>query len=167
MHAITLRQIEIFRAVMTTGNLTEAAMLLHTSQPTVSRELAHFEKRMQLQLFARVRGRLSPTMEGLRLFEEVQRSYYGLDRIVNEQGVDRRLIMEPHNAASVCAMVKAGVGLSIINPLTALDYASSGVHLRPFSIDVPFTVSIPPQMRYLPPVPAFGGNVPTCVPRHL
>jgi len=36
---------------MTTENLTEAAMLLHTSQPTASRELAHFEKRIQLQLF--------------------------------------------------------------------------------------------------------------------
>ncbi|WP_252405710.1 LysR family transcriptional regulator, partial [Escherichia coli] len=40
MHSISLRQIEIFRAVMTTGNLTEAAALLQTSQPTVSRELA-------------------------------------------------------------------------------------------------------------------------------
>ncbi len=65
-----------------------------------------------------------------------------LDTLFNEQGVDRRLIMETHNAASVFTMVKSGVGLSIINPLTALDHASSGVHLRPFSIDVPFTVSL-------------------------
>lgn len=271
MYAITLRQIEIFRAVMTTGNLTEAAALLRTSQPTVSRELARFEKLIQLQLFNRVRGRLSPTVQGLRLFEEVQRSYYGLDRIVNtaasirqfqqaqlsivclpvfsqsllpamcqpfitrypevsfrvipqesplleewlsaqshdlgltensltpagteritlmtlnevcvlpaghpllskevltpqdfasqnfislsstdsyrqlldtlfnEQGVDRRLVMETHSAASVCAMVREGIGLSIVNPLTALDYAASGVHLRPFSNEVPFTVSL-------------------------
>ena len=83
MPAITLRQIEIFHAVMTTGNLTEAAALLQTSQPTVSRELARFEKLIQLQLFDRVRGRLYPTVQGLRLFEEVQRSYYGLDRIKN------------------------------------------------------------------------------------
>ncbi|VTR40368.1 DNA-binding transcriptional regulator LysR [Serratia fonticola] len=47
MYAITLRQIEIFHAVMTTGNLTEAATLLQTSQPTVSRELARFEKLIQ------------------------------------------------------------------------------------------------------------------------
>lgn len=83
MHAITLRQIEIFHAVMTTGNLTEAAALLQTSQPTVSRELGRFEKLIQLQLFDRVRGRLYPTVQGLRLFEEVQLSYYGLDRIKN------------------------------------------------------------------------------------
>ncbi|MNE66446.1 DNA-binding transcriptional regulator LysR [compost metagenome] len=39
-------------------------------------------------------------------------------------------------------MVKEGVGLSIVNPLTALDYANSGVHVRPFSVEVPFTVSL-------------------------
>ncbi|MCE9905666.1 LysR family transcriptional regulator, partial [Hafnia paralvei] len=74
MSAISLRQIEIFHAVMTTGNLTEAAALLNTSQPTVSRELARFEKLLQMSLFDRVRGRLRPTAQGLQLFEEVQRS---------------------------------------------------------------------------------------------
>ena len=83
MPAVNLRHIEIFHAVMTTGNLTEAAHMLHTSQPTVSRELARFEKVLGLKLFERTRGRLHPTVQGLRLFEEVQRSRYGLDRIVS------------------------------------------------------------------------------------
>ena len=83
MPAVNLRHIEIFHAVMTTGNLTEAARMLHTSQPTVSRELARFEKVLGLKLFERTRGRLQPTVQGLRLFEEVQRSWYGLDRIVS------------------------------------------------------------------------------------
>lgn len=83
MAAVNLRHIEIFHAVMTAGSLTEAAHLLHTSQPTVSRELARFEKVIGLKLFERVRGRLHPTVQGLRLFEEVQRSWYGLDRIVS------------------------------------------------------------------------------------
>ncbi len=74
MPAVNLRHIEIFHAVMTTGNLTEAARMLHTSQPTVSRELARFEKVLGLRLFERTRGRLQPTVQGLRLFEEVQRS---------------------------------------------------------------------------------------------
>ncbi len=74
MPAVNLRHIEIFHAVMTTGNLTEAAHMLHTSQPTVSRELARFEKVLGLKLFERTRGRLHPTVQGLRLFEEVQRS---------------------------------------------------------------------------------------------
>ncbi len=271
MANVTHRHIEIFHAVMTSGNLTAAAELLHTSQPTVSRELARFEKVIGLRLFERVRGRLHPTVQGLRLFEEVQRSWYGLDLIISaaeglrqfrqgelsiaclpvfsqsllpplcqpflqrypdlslniipqesplleewlsaqrhdlgltethvtpagterielltlnevcvlpaqhplaarrvltpqdfagesyislsrsdsyrqlldalfhEQGVQRRMVMETHSAASVCAMVRAGVGLSVVNPLTALDYAASGVVIRRFSVEVPFTVSL-------------------------
>lgn len=271
MAAVNLRHIEIFHAVMTAGNLTEAAALLHTSQPTVSRELARFEKVLGLKLFERTRGRLHPTVQGLRLFEEVQRSWYGLDRIVsaaeslrefrhgelsvvclpvfsqsflpallqpflarypdvslnivpqesplleewlsaqrhdlgltetlhapagtertalltrnevcvlpsghplaaksvltpddfqgenyislsrtdsyrqlldtlfNEHQVKRRMVIETHSAASVCAMVRAGAGISVVNPFTALDYAASGVTVRRFSIDVPFTVSL-------------------------
>lgn len=271
MPAVNLRHIEIFHAVMTAGNLTEAARLLHTSQPTVSRELARFEKVIGLTLFERSRGRLHPTVQGLRLFEEVQRSWYGLDRIVSaaeslrefrqgelsiaclpvfsqsflppllqpflarypdvnltivpqesplleewlsaqrhdlgltetliapagtertellsldevcvlppghplcqktvltpadfqgenyislsrtdsyrqlldtlfaEHQVKRRMVVETHSAASICAMVRAGVGISVVNPLTALEYAGSGIVIRPFSLSVPFTVSL-------------------------
>ncbi|CCF08301.1 transcriptional activator protein lysR [Pantoea ananatis LMG 5342] len=271
MAKINWRHIEIFHAVMTSGNLTQAATLLQTSQPTVSRELARLERQLSLTLFERVRGRLQPTVQGLRLFEEVQRSWYGLDRIIDaaeglrqfrqgelsiaclpvfsqsllppvcqtflqrypdvslniipqesplleewlsaqrydlgitetqhapagtdrqalltcdevcvlpqhhrlaqralltpqdfagenyvslsrtdsyrqlldalfhEQDVTRRMVMETHSAASVCAMVQAGVGISVVNPLTALDYADSGVVMRPFSVAVPFTVSL-------------------------
>ncbi|NCU07156.1 MULTISPECIES: LysR family transcriptional regulator [Pantoea] len=277
MAKINWRHIEIFHAVMTSGNLTQAATLLQTSQPTVSRELARLERQLSLTLFERVRGRLQPTVQGLRLFEEVQRSWYGLDRIIDaaeglrqfrqgelsiaclpvfsqsllppvcqtflqrypdvslniipqesplleewlsaqrydlgitetqhapagtdrqalltcdevcvlpqhhrlaqralltpqdfagenyvslsrtdsyrqlldalfhEQDVTRRMVMETHSAASVCAMVQAGVGISVVNPLTALDYADSGVVMRPFSVAVPFTVSlVRPQHR--------------------
>ncbi|WP_449548585.1 LysR family transcriptional regulator [Lelliottia amnigena] len=271
MPAVNLRHIEIFHAVMTTGNLTEAARMLHTSQPTVSRELARFEKVLGLTLFERTRGRLHATVQGLRLFEEVQRSWYGLDRIVSaaeslrefrqgelsivclpvfsqsflpqliqpflarypdvnltivpqesplleewlsaqrhdlgltetlatpagtertellsldevcvlpkghpltsksvltpadfhgenyislsqtdsyrhlldslfaEHQVKRRMVVETHSAASICAMVRAGVGIAVVNPLTALDYADSGIVIRRFSISVPFTVSL-------------------------
>ncbi|WP_449556968.1 LysR family transcriptional regulator [Huaxiibacter chinensis] len=271
MPAVNLRHIEIFHAVMTTGNLTEAATMLHTSQPTVSRELARFEKVLGLKLFERTRGRLHPTVQGLRLFEEVQRSWYGLDRIVSaaeslrefrqgelsivclpvfsqsflppllqpflarypdvnltivpqesplleewlsaqrhdlgltetlatpagtertellsldevcvlpeghplarksvltpmdfqgenyislsqtdsyrhlldalfaEHQVKRRMVVETHSAASICAMVRAGVGVAVVNPLTAMDYAGSGVVIRPFSVSVPFSVSL-------------------------
>ncbi|MBK4714901.1 MULTISPECIES: LysR family transcriptional regulator [Tenebrionibacter/Tenebrionicola group] len=271
MPAIHLRHIEIFHAVMTAGSLTQAAALLRTSQPTVSRELARFEKIIGLRLFERARGRLHPTVQGLRLFEEVQRSWYGLDRILDaaqnlrefrqgelsvaclpvfsqsflprltqpflarypevslnivpqesplleewlcaqrhdlgltetpstpagteriallalnevcvlpadhrlaaraeltpqdfcgenyislsrtdsyrqlldslfqEHGVRRRMAVETHSAASVCAMVRAGVGISVVNPLTALDYAASGIVVRRFSVSVPFTISL-------------------------
>lgn len=81
--AVTLRHIEVFRAVMTTGNVTDAAAMLSTSQPTISRELARFEYLIQVKLFERLRGRLRPTAHALQLFEEVQRAYFGLDRIIS------------------------------------------------------------------------------------
>lgn len=65
-----------------------------------------------------------------------------LDQLFTEHQVKRRMIVETHSAASVCAMVRAGVGVSVVNPLTALDYAASGLVVRRFSIAVPFTVSL-------------------------
>ncbi|MEK0002396.1 LysR substrate-binding domain-containing protein [Escherichia albertii] len=43
---------------------------------------------------------------------------------------------------AICAMVRAGAGVSVVNPLAALDYAASGLVVRRFSIAVPFTVSL-------------------------
>ncbi|MBD2783705.1 LysR family transcriptional regulator [Xenorhabdus sp. DI] len=273
MHSCSWRHIEIFHAVMTTKNLTDAALLLKTSQPTVSRELSRLEQLLKFKLFDRIKGRLFPTAQGLRLFEEVQRSYYGLERIINaadsirqfeqaqlsiaclpmfsqsllpkaccsfiehypearltiipqesplleewlsaqrhdigltehlqtpagteretlitlnevcvlplnhplgqksqltpadfhqqkfislsvtdsyrqlidalftEHQIHRKMVMETHSAASICAMINEGIGISIVNPLTALDYLDNNatICLRPFSIDIPFTVSL-------------------------
>ena len=75
------RQIHFFRAVMGTGPVTRAAELLHTSQPTVSRELARLEQVLGFALFERVKGRLKPTVRALALMEEVEQSYVGLERI--------------------------------------------------------------------------------------
>jgi DNA-binding transcriptional LysR family regulator len=66
---------------MTTGSVTAAAQALFTSQPTVSRELARMEQLTGLPLFERVRGRLRATTQALALFDEVQRSHIGLERI--------------------------------------------------------------------------------------
>ncbi|WP_211464718.1 LysR family transcriptional regulator [Collimonas silvisoli] len=268
---ISLRHIEVFRAVMTTGSVTEAAALLRTSQPTVSRDLARFESQVHMNLFDRVRGRLLPTAPAILLFEEVKRSYLGLERVISlassirqfeqgqlsiiclptfsqtllpaacrqflqrfpavslsitpqesplleewltsqrhdlgltetastpqatgrsllfsedmvcvlpeghpllaktrlipkdfsgesfinlsvfdtyrqqldnvflRNGVDRRVTIETASAASVCAMVRQGLGLAIVNPLTAMEEAGRGLHLRRFSESIPFIVSL-------------------------
>ncbi|NKI68259.1 LysR family transcriptional regulator [Collimonas pratensis] len=275
--SITLRHIEVFRAVMTAGSVTGAAALLRTSQPTVSRELARFESLVQMTLFERVRGRLQATTQALALYEEVRRSYVGLERIVSMAGsirqfehgqlsviclptfaqtllpaacrrflddyptvglsitpqesplleeslssqrhdigitetlavptattqsllfsgdmvcvlpdshpllskqkltpsdfagerfvnlsvfdsyrqqldeifvqheTERLMAIETASAASVCAMVRQGLGVAIVNPLTAMDEAGQGLHLRRFSLSVPFHVSlVRPQHR--------------------
>ncbi|HEX3139079.1 MAG TPA: LysR family transcriptional regulator [Rhizobacter sp.] len=279
---LTHRQIEVFRAVMNTGNVTQGALALHTSQPTVSRELARLEQLLQIKLFDRVRGRLRPTAQALALLEEVQRSYLGLDRIAaaarslreftqgrlaiaclpalahgllpqatqlfvaaypqvgvsitpqesplleewlteqrfdlglcerthapaattlapllqadevcvlpdghpllarrvlrpkdfadqpfvsfapadpyrqqvdamfEQQGVRRRLALETASAASVCALVRQGLGLAIVNPLTAMELAGAGLQVRPLSVSIPFAVSLVlPQLRPASPL---------------
>lgn len=79
--SLNLRQIEVFRAVMLTGSISGAARLLAVSQPAISRLLAYTEDRLGLQLFARIKGRLKPTPEARRLFEEVDQVYQGVQRI--------------------------------------------------------------------------------------
>lgn len=78
---MNLRQIEAFRAVMIAGTETEAAKLLHTSQPAISYLIRQFEHTSDLKLFQLHRGRLVPTPEASALFQEVERSYAGMNRI--------------------------------------------------------------------------------------
>ncbi|GLZ84570.1 LysR family transcriptional regulator [Metapseudomonas resinovorans] len=268
---LSIRHIEVFRAVMTAGSATGAARLLFTSQPTVSRELARFEHLLGFSLFDREGGRLSPTAQGLALFDEVQRAYTGLERIAGAAqairrydqgqlaitglpvfaqtllpafcqaflerhpgvrlsisaqesplleeslsgqrhdlglsetdllprgtrgstlfaadmvcvlpeghellarselaladfqdrpfislsgldiyrqsldahflaaGVERRMVVETSTAASLCALVRQGLGLAIVNPLSALDEAGRGLQIRRLKTSVPFRVQL-------------------------
>lgn len=266
---ITHRHIEVFRAVMTTGSATGAATLLASSQPTISRELARLEQLLGYALFARSQGRLRPNARALALWDEVQRSWQGLERVVDkalalgraeeaqisvlclpalshallpgaaarllarlpqarlaitpqesplleewmaaqrfdlglseqdsapagtqalallaldevcvlpaghalaarkvlraedfadqpfvslsahdpyrrqidavfaQAGVARQLRVQTHNAVAVCAMVEQGLGLAIVNPLTALACASVRLVWRPLAFSIPFRV---------------------------
>ncbi len=80
---ITHRHNEVFRAVMAAGSATGAADLLHSSQPTVSRELARLESLLGYALFERNQGRLRANARALALWGEVQRSWQGLERVVD------------------------------------------------------------------------------------
>lgn len=78
---MNLRQIEVFRAVMLSGSVTNAARLLHVSQPGISRMLGHIELQLGVQLFERRKGRLNATPEAHALHGEVERVYQGVQRI--------------------------------------------------------------------------------------
>ena len=78
---INPRQIEAFRAVMLTGGITTAAELLNISQPAVSRLIADLQYALKLSLFERRGSRITPTSEALSLYQEVERSFVGLERI--------------------------------------------------------------------------------------
>jgi DNA-binding transcriptional LysR family regulator len=78
---INHRQIEAFRAVMVSGTATGAAVLLHTSQPVVSKLISRLQTSTGLKLFELRKGRLVPTPEARILFRTVERSYVGLEHI--------------------------------------------------------------------------------------
>ncbi len=255
---------------MTAGSVTGAAALLNTSQPTLSRDLARLEQLLGYALFERERGRLKATTRARALFDEVERSFQGLDRVIeraralgrdedvelsvlslpalshallptalgalltthpgariditpaepplldawmSEQrfdlglaeqatplpgvrvepvleadevavlpaghaltrkarlsltdfagqpfislaaddpyrgeidarfdaaGITRRLRVQTHSAVAVCELVRAGLGVAIVNPLTAAACASTGLAVRPLAVSIPYRVS--------------------------
>jgi len=78
-----LRHIEVFHAIYTSGSITNAAKILHVSQPSVSKVLTHAELQLGFKLFNRVKGRLIPTDEAEMLFDEVDKIYQQIRTIKN------------------------------------------------------------------------------------
>jgi len=71
--SFSLRQIEVIRAVIRTGSLTDAARFLGVSQPAVSSTLKQAAEVASFPLFRREQGRLAPTSEALALLPDLDR----------------------------------------------------------------------------------------------
>lgn len=78
---MNIRQIEAFKAVMEHGTVIRAAEVMHISQPAVTKLLQAFERSAGFRVFDRVRGRLTPTPEGLALYREVERVFVAAGEI--------------------------------------------------------------------------------------
>src|SRR5690606_31390392 len=90
--SLSLRQIEVFRAIMVCGTFTDAARMLNISQPAVSRVVGHAENRLGFKLFRRARGSLSPTLEARALYPDVERIFRelaALQRFAGDLGAGR------------------------------------------------------------------------------
>ncbi|CAN5221524.1 LysR substrate-binding domain-containing protein [soil metagenome] len=110
-----LRHIEVFHAIMQAGTISGAALLLHISQPAVTKVLQHCELQLGMNLFDRVRGKLYPTPEARRLFVEIDklnRDLVGIRRLAanlrSGQSEQVRLVATPTLAMAVipAAMTK-------------------------------------------------------------
>ena len=111
---MNLRQIEVFRAVMTTGSTTNAARLLHVSQPGVSRLIRHLEIQLGVSLFERRNGRLVATPEAHTLQAEVDKVYRG---VVHVQNVASHLRFGNHGTLRVLS--SANTALQLVPRATA------------------------------------------------
>jgi DNA-binding transcriptional LysR family regulator len=61
-----------------------------------------------------------------------------LAQICEEAGSYPRLVTETPNSATVCALALQGVGVGVVNPLSADGFAARGLVFRPFSPEVEF-----------------------------
>lgn len=78
-----IRHIEIFHAVYEHKTISEAARQLNVSQPAVSKALRHAEDQLGFALFTRMGRGLVPTHQAHILFEEVQKVFFGVERVRN------------------------------------------------------------------------------------
>jgi DNA-binding transcriptional LysR family regulator len=81
MKNFNLRQLEAFRAVMLGKTVTRAAELLFISQPAVTRLINDLESCIGFSLFERRKKRLYPTPEAHALYDEVERTFTGLEKL--------------------------------------------------------------------------------------
>jgi DNA-binding transcriptional LysR family regulator len=65
-----------------------------------------------------------------------------IDAVFSGAGVQRQLRIESPSAVSVCALVRQGLGVAIVNPLTALELCGQGLAMRPLSVSIPFRVAV-------------------------
>lgn len=78
-----------------------------------------------------------------------------LDEAFASLGIERRMVVETPTAVSLCSLVRNGLGVAIVNPLTALDFEGRNLHIRPLAVSYPFRVNlVQPEHRPLNPMAA-------------
>ncbi len=169
-----LRQIEVFRAVMLTGTVSEAARLLHVSQPVVTRVLQHAEASLGFRLFDRQRGRLQPTPEAVALYGDVERLYGEVERVrrvsesLRHKGAGRLRVAATPSLANPL-LVPAVRRFCARHPETQVQVLTHHTNeivaaLLANQIDVGFAFS-PPRHEAITSAPVATGRMLLAVPR--
>ena len=110
MRDLTLRQVEVVRAVMLTGTINGAATLLGVSAPGISRLVKHTEESLGLRLFERKGGLFVPSVEASAIFDQIGRVYKNVENLSLaiaslQRGEDARLSFA--SAPSIAQFVAA------------------------------------------------------------
>ena len=139
---MNLRQIEVFRAFMMAGTISDAAKMLGVSQPAVSSMLHHIQDRSGIRLFEQVKGRLLPTQEAQTLFAEIQTTWKSVERVqrlCRDLSTGRASVLRiaaspslgPHIIPSVVkgmeqAFPRLSVSLELFTPTLLIDCLAAG-----------------------------------------
>ncbi|SPF81003.1 LysR family transcriptional regulator [Pseudoprimorskyibacter insulae] len=86
MAEMTLRQIEVIRAVMMTGTINGAAQMLNVSAPGISRLVKHTEESLGIRLFERKSGLFIPSIEASKVFDQLREVYKGIENLQQAVG---------------------------------------------------------------------------------
>lgn len=151
---LTFRHLEAIRAVMTTGSVTGAAERLHVTQPAISHLLRDAEGRLGYSLFSRHLGRLAPTERAQLIFEQIERSFSGLEQ-VNEycahlrDSTQRQLVIAsiPTVAAAILPSVISRSQMAGRRPLFQIKAANTEAGItsvRFATADLAFGVNLDP-----------------------
>lgn len=139
---LTLRQIEVIRAVTLTGSIAGASRLLNVAQPGLSRTLKHIDGMMRVKLFTRKGGRYVPSKEARFVFDQIQEVNrkvndlnYAIERLSSGTDVDFTVgsvpsianVVVPSAIARLCRTYpQLNVNLDIIKVEDCVDYLLMG-----------------------------------------
>ena len=84
--AMELRTLRYFLAVAREENMTEAANVLHVTQPTLSRQIADLERELGVELFERTNRSCVLTGDGMRLRQRAEEILALVDQTESEMG---------------------------------------------------------------------------------
>jgi DNA-binding transcriptional LysR family regulator len=134
--------IEAFRAVIINGSISEAASFMNISQPAVSRLIKDLESEVGFLLLDRRNGRVFANDDGLTFFEEIRRSYIGLNRL--EQAAYQIKNREANVLKIACLPV---VGFSIMpNVIAKFIMVHPGIKIN---VQVTHSTAIIPLLKSL------------------
>lgn len=126
MRELTLRQVEVIRAVMIAGTIQGAANLLNVSAPGISRLVKHTEEGLGLRLFERRAGVFVPAPEAHAIFamiEQVHRQMENLNAAVGAMRKGRDFTLSFASAPSIAQFITARVIRGLRTRLPDLDIA--------------------------------------------
>ncbi len=103
-----IRQLQALRALVLTGTTTDAAQLLHMTQPAVSKLIRQIEEELNVRIFDRRQGRLVMTPEGKTIYADVDRILSQIDDLAAKTEDISAL---SGNVIHVGSMPALGVGL--------------------------------------------------------